>query len=122
MIAIIGRVVRASHRVRLEIGRDPTADELATDLLMPAAEVADALRIAKGLVALETSDGDVAASGLPGGLTPREEWVLQRRFDIDLDADPDAEETSRGLSETTLRRLREIEAQALGRLKDGDKT
>ncbi len=122
MIGAIHKLVRASQKMRQETGRAPGAHELGERLGMDPAEVREALKIAKGLVSLESPPGDPAegdaqddegapATPAPEGLTAREERVLCMRFDIALETDPALERLGRELLESR-RRLREIEARA----------
>ncbi|HEV2336913.1 MAG TPA: sigma-70 domain-containing protein [Stellaceae bacterium] len=46
LIETINRLVRTRQRMRIESGRDPTADELAERLSMPAERVGKLLDIA----------------------------------------------------------------------------
>ena len=130
MIGTIHKLVRKSRSLRQKTGRAPDVDELAVRLNLPPKEVAEALRIAKGLVAMERPFGEAAdeaadqaaeeaAAGRPDALTAREERVLCMRFDIALETDPALEELGRQLLESR-KRLRDIEAKARRKLKPKD--
>jgi RNA polymerase primary sigma factor len=100
--------------------------ELAERLHMDRAEVAEALKIAKGLVSLENTFGDepsddeaAPATPAPEGLTPREERVLCMRFDIAMGADPALERLGQQLLESR-ERLRKAEAKVRRTLKPED--
>ncbi len=128
MIGTIHKLVRMSRSLRQQTGRAPDAEELAERLNLPRGAVAEALRIAKGLVALERPFGEAAdepadeepeEAGQPDALTAREERVLCMRFDIALETDPALEELGRQLLESR-KRLREIEAKARRKLEGKD--
>ncbi|MDH3793344.1 MAG: hypothetical protein OES41_16520 [Rhodospirillales bacterium] len=130
MIGAIHKLVRASQKMRQETGRAPGAHELGERLGMDPAVVREALKIAKGLVSLESPPGDpaegdaeddaeAAASPAPEGLTPREERVLCMRFDIALETDPALERLGRQLLESR-ERLRKADAKARRTLKPED--
>ena len=63
-IETINKVVRTSRQMLLEIGREPTPEELAEKLAMPLDKVHKILAIAKQPIRLETAIGDDADSGL----------------------------------------------------------
>ncbi len=133
MIGTIHKLVRTSRSLRQKTGRAPDVEELAERLNLPKRAVAEALRIAKGLVAMERPFGEAAdeeigegapevpeeAAGQPDTLTAREERVLCMRFDIALETDPALEELGRQLLESR-KRLRDIEAKARRKLKPKD--
>lgn len=133
MIGTIHKLVRKSRSLRQKTGRAPGAEELAERLNLPRGAVAEALRIAKGLVAMERPFGEAAgeqageaseqaseeAAGPADALTAREERVLCMRFDIALETDPALEELGRQLLESR-KRLRDIEAKARRKLEGKD--
>ena len=134
MIGTIHKVVQTSRTLRQQTGRAPDAEELARRLNLPRRAVAEALRIAKGLVAMERPFGEAAedeadepadravedvAADDADTLTAREERVLCMRFDIALETDPALEELGRQLLESR-KRLREIEAKARRKLEGKD--
>jgi RNA polymerase primary sigma factor len=126
MIGTIHKLVRTSRSRRQKTGKAPDVDELAVRLNLPPRVVAEALKIAKGLVSMERPFGEPAddeaeaaedaRAGRPDALTAREERVLCMRFDIALEADPALEELGRQLLESR-KRLREVEARARRTLK-----
>ena len=65
MIETINKIVRTSHQMLNEIGREPTPEELAEKLHMPLEKVRRTLKIAKEPLSLETPIGD------EGRLPPR---------------------------------------------------
>ena len=149
MIGTIHKLVQTSRTLRQQTGRAPDAEELAVRLNLPRGAVAEALRIAKGLVAMERPFGeaaedeadeaagravedpavedpaaeDLAAEDLaaddPDTLTAREERVLCMRFDIALETDPALEELGRQLLESR-KRLRKAESKARRKLEGKD--
>src|SRR5258708_29059291 len=138
------KVVRPSRHMRHEIGRGPTAEELAEKLGMPLEKVRKVLKIAKEPLSLETQIGDEENSHLGDFiedknaiqpidaaiqsnlretttrtlalLTPREERVLRMRFGIGINKDHTLEEVGQRFS-VTRERIRQIEAKALRTLK-----
>jgi RNA polymerase primary sigma factor len=64
MMEAISKVVRKSHQLLNEIGREPTPEELAEKLGMPLEKVRKVLKIAKEPLSLETPIGDEEDSHL----------------------------------------------------------
>ena len=144
MIETINKLVRTGRQMLHEIGREPTPEELAEKLQMPLEKVRKVMKIAKEPISLETPIGDEEDSQLgdfiPDGnavlpldsaiqenlketttrvlssLTPREERVLRMRFGIGMNTDHTLEEVGQQFS-VTRERIRQIEAQALRKLK-----
>ena len=58
MTEAINKIVRTSHQMLKEIGREPTPEELAEKLHMPLEKVRKTLKIAKEPLSLETPIGD----------------------------------------------------------------
>src|SRR5437763_841190 len=144
MMEAISKVVRKSHQLLNEIGREPTPEELADKLGMPLEKVRKVLKIAKEPLSLETPIGDEEDSHLGdfiedknailpidaviqtnlretttrvlASLTPREERVLRMRFGIGMNTDHTLEEVGQQFS-VTRERIRQIEAKALRKLK-----
>ncbi|MGA0944061.1 MAG: RNA polymerase sigma factor RpoD, partial [Alphaproteobacteria bacterium] len=58
MIETINKIVRSSRQLILELGREPTPEELSARLKMPIEKVRKVLKIAKEPVSLETPIGD----------------------------------------------------------------
>ena len=126
MIEIIGKLVRASQRMRREIGRGPSAAELAEQLELSLPKVEQALQVAKGMVSMEQSlaepseDDEAETAGAPDqGLSPREERVLCMRFGIRLESDPGLERLGRQLLDTR-KRIRDLESKARDRAEDDE--
>src|SRR5437867_8122248 len=144
MIESISKIVRKSHQMLNEIGREPTPEELAEKLGMPLEKVRRVLKIAKEPLSLETPIGDEEDSRLGdfiedknailpidaaiqsnlretttrvlASVTPREERVLRMRFGIGMNTDHTLEEVGQQFS-VTRERIRQIEAKALRKLK-----
>ncbi|MDC3321938.1 RNA polymerase sigma factor RpoD [Alphaproteobacteria bacterium] len=144
MIETINKIVRSSRQLILELGREPTPEELSVRLKMPIEKVRKVLKIAKEPVSLETPIGDDDDSFLGdfiedknavipeeavmqlnlretttkilSTLTPREERVLRMRFGIGMSSDHTLEEVGQQFS-VTRERIRQIEAKALRKLK-----
>ncbi len=149
MIEVISKIVRTSHQMLSEIGREPTPEELAEKLHMPLEKIRRSLKIAKEPLSLETPIGDEADSRLGdliedknailpidaaiqsnlretttrvlASLTAREERVLRMRFGIGMNTDHTLEEVGQRFS-VTRERIRQIEAKALRKLKHPSKS
>jgi RNA polymerase primary sigma factor len=144
MTEAINKIIRTSHQMLKEIGREPTPKELAEKLHMPLEKVRKTLKIAKEPLSLETPIGDEGDSRLGdliedknailpidaaiqsnlretttrvlASLTPREERILRMRFGIGMNTDHTLEEVGQQFS-VTRERIRQIEAKALRKLK-----
>jgi len=144
MIETINKLIRTSRQMLLEIGREPTPEELAEKLQMPLDKVRKVQKISKEPISLETPVGDEEDSQLGdfiedknailpldsaiqenlketttrvlASLTPREERVLRMRFGIGMNTDHTLEEVGQQFN-VTRERIRQIEAKALRKLK-----
>ena len=144
MIETINKIVRSSRQLILELGREPTPEELSTKLSIPLEKIRKVMKIAREPVSFETPVGDDDDSFLgdfiedkntvvPGeaaensnlretttrvlsSLTPREERVLRMRFGIGVNSDHTLEEVGQQFT-VTRERIRQIEAKALRKLK-----
>jgi RNA polymerase primary sigma factor len=144
MIEVISKVVRTSHQIFVEIGREPTPEELAEKLGMPLEKIRRTLKIAKEPLSTETPVGDEEDSHLGdfiedknamqpidtaiqsslrdtiaevlASLTPREERIIRMRFGLGMTSDHTLEEVGNTFS-VTRERIRQIEAKALRKLK-----
>ena len=144
MIETINKLNRISRQLLQEIGREPTADELAERMEMTEDKVRKVLKIAKEPISMETPIGDdedshlgdfiqdstaaspidtATGSGLKEttgnmltGLTAREAKVLRMRFGIDMNTDHTLEEVGKQF-DVTRERIRQIEAKALRKLR-----
>lgn len=144
MIETINRLLRASKDFMLEAHREPTPEEMAAHLGTEVGKVKAALKIAKDAISLDTPVGDdgetflgdfiedkdkprpdeismVASlreclSQVMSSLSPREAKVLRMRYGIDVDCDHTLEEVGKCFA-VTRERIRQIEAQAIMKLK-----
>ncbi len=144
MIETINRLLRVSKEFLVEEHREPTPEEMARQLGTEVSKVKSALKIAKDAISLDTPIGDDGETFLgdfiedierPGPqeasitaslseclnqvmstLTPREAKVLKMRYGIDVDYDHTLEEVGKCFA-VTRERIRQIEAQAIQKLK-----
>lgn len=144
MIETINKLVRTSRYLVQELGREPTPEEIADKMEMPAEKVRKVLKIAKEPISLETPVGEEEDSHLGdfiedkkvinpaeaiinlnlaeqtrrvlATLTPREEKVLRMRFGIGEESDHTLEEVGQDFN-VTRERIRQIEAKALRKLR-----
>ena len=144
MIETINRLLRVSKDFLLEEHREPTPEEMAEQLGTEVNKVKSALKIAKDAISLDTPVGDDGETNLgdfiedkdkPGpdeitmvsslreclsqvmsSLSPREAKVLRMRYGIDVDCDHTLEEVGKCFA-VTRERIRQIEAQAILKLK-----
>ena len=143
----INKLLRVSHALTQKLGRDPTTEELAELLGVPPKKVEDMVQVARRPLSLEMPTDDVDDSMLGdfiedkdspapadaatqstlhnhiqdalSGLPPREVRILQLRYGL-LDGESyTLEEVGRKMG-VTRERVRQIEAQALGRLRTPD--
>jgi len=149
MIETINKLNRVSRMLVQELGREPTPDEIAERMEIPADKVLKVLKIAKEPISLESPVGDeedshlgdfledktviappdaVIANSLEeqirkvlATLSPREEKVLRMRFGIGARSDHTLEEVGQDFS-VTRERIRQIEAKALRKLRHPSRT
>jgi RNA polymerase primary sigma factor len=145
MIETINKVLRTSRYLVQQLGREPTPDEIAEQMEMPADKIRKVLKIVKEPVSLETPIGDDEESSLGdfvedrqsvspsdaavalsleeqtrkvlATLTPREEQILRMRFGIGEKTDYTLEEVGQKFA-VTRERIRQIEAKALRKLRN----
>ncbi len=145
MIETINKVLRTSRYLVQQLGREPTPDEIAEQMEMPADKIRKVLKIVKEPVSLETPIGDDEESSLGdfvedrqsvspsdaavalsleeqtrkvlATLTPREEQILRMRFGIGERTDYTLEEVGQKFA-VTRERIRQIEAKALRKLRN----
>jgi RNA polymerase primary sigma factor len=145
MIETINKVLRTSRYLVQQLGREPTPEEIAIQMEVPADKVRKVLKIVKEPVSLETPIGDDEESSLGdfvedrqtlspadaamalsleeqtrkvlATLTPREEQILRMRFGIDEKTDYTLEEVGQRFA-VTRERIRQIEAKALRKLRN----
>jgi len=143
MMEFYNRVTKASRELTQQLGREPTNEEIAQKLVVPARKVEEVFRAIQDPIALQTPVGDedteledfIGDKNSPSPysdaektetseqiqmvlktLTPKEEKVIRMRFGIGADRDHTLEEVGRHLS-ITRERVRQIEAKALRKLK-----
>ncbi len=144
LIETINRISRAKRELEQSLERQPSPEEIAEHLGdMRADQVVSALKISKTPVSLETPIGDEdstygdfiadekAASPLEetekalmreelhkvlDTLNEKEARIIKLRFGIDCDSDHTLEEVGR-VFDLTRERIRQIEAQALNKLR-----
>ena len=145
MIETINKVLRTSRYLVQQLGREPTPDEIAKQMEMPADKIRKVLKIVKEPVSLETPIGDDEELSLGdfvedrqslspadaamylnleeqtrkvlATLTPREEQILRMRFGIGEKTDYTLEEVGQRFA-VTRERIRQIEAKALRKLRN----
>jgi RNA polymerase primary sigma factor len=140
----INKLLRVQHQLTQRLGRDPTVEELAEALDVPPKKVENMIQVARRPLSLETPTDDEEDSVLGdfiqdreapapddsatynllkehleevlGSLPPREVRILQLRYGL-LDGQAyTLEEVGRKMG-VTRERVRQIEAQALSRLR-----
>ncbi len=144
MLETLSKVTRTGRALVQKLGREPTADEIAEEMSIPAGKVRDLLKVARQPLSLESPAGvdDDAHLGdfvedkgaIPpedaiiamdlaeqtrkvlATLTPREEKILRMRFGIGEKSEHTLEEVGNGFS-VTRERIRQIEAKALRKLR-----
>jgi RNA polymerase primary sigma factor len=140
----INKLLRTAHRLTQELGRDPTSEELAAALEIPTRKAEEMLRVARRPLSLEmptdeegdselgdfiededgsAPDEEVTSAMLRElfhvilqDLPPREVRILQLRYGLVDGETYTLEEVGRKLG-VTRERVRQIEAQALSRLR-----
>ena len=144
MVETITKVKKVSSQLLHETGHDPSAEEIADKLEMPAERVREIMRIAQDPVSLETPIGEEEDSHLGDfiqddnvpvpaeaaaqtllkeqldevldTLTEREQKVLRLRFGMNDGRARTLEEVGREF-DVTRERIRQIEAKALRKLR-----
>ena len=144
MVETINKLIRVSRTLLQELGREPTAEEIADAMKLPVERVREIMKIAQEPISLETPIGEEEDSHLGdfiedqdalapaeaasftmlkeqledvlGTLTPRERKVLKLRFGLDDGRPRTLEEVGREFG-VTRERIRQIEAKALRKLR-----
>ena len=144
MVETINKLVRTSRRLAQEYGREPTGEEVARELDIPAERVADIIKMTQEPVSLEIPVGEDENSRLGDfiedhkatapveaasyrllkeqidevlhTMTDRERKVLRLRFGLEDGRSRTLEEVGREFG-VTRERIRQIEAKALRKLR-----
>ncbi|HZV91535.1 MAG TPA: RNA polymerase sigma factor RpoD [Candidatus Nitrosocosmicus sp.] len=144
MVETINKLIRVSRGLLQELGREPTAEEIAERLLITPDKVREIVKVSQEPVSLETPIGEEEDSHLGDfipdnqalapsdaashkllkeqvesvleGLTGRERRVLQLRFGLEDGRTRTLEEVGREFN-VTRERIRQIEAKALRKLR-----
>jgi len=144
MIETINKLVRVARSMIQELGREPTPEEIAKKVGMPADKVRKILRTSQEPISLETPIGDDDESHLGdfiedktvlspeehvlrqalrqqleevlSTLSEREEQVLRYRFGLEDDTEYTLEQVGKKFG-VTRERIRQIEAKALRKLR-----
>lgn len=145
MIEAINKVVRTSRRLLQDLGREPSADEIADKLKMPVDKIKMVLKAAQEPISLDRPIGEDDDSNLGDfiedqsvvspahsatfamlrdevnevleTLTKREARVIRLRFGLTEDGCPRTLEEVGALFNVTRERIRQIEAKALRKLR-----
>ena len=144
LVRLAGRVTRAAGQLQQEYGREPTAEELGAALGLPAEQVRELLQLTPTLVSLDGTVGEdedlplaelVPDEGTAGPeeviehqllrdciqqalstLTPRERYVIQRRFGFEAEEESTFAEISKEVG-VSKERIRQIGVIALSKLR-----
>lgn len=144
MVETINKLIRISRQLLQELGREPTAEEIALEMNISEEKVRDILKIAQEPVSLETPIGEEEDSHLGDfiddqearapaeeasftmlreqldevltTLTDREQKVLRLRFGLDDGRSRTLEEVGQKFG-VTRERIRQIEAKTLRKLR-----
>ncbi len=144
MVETINKLIRVSRQLLQELGREPSPEEIAEEMNMPADRVREILKISQEPVSMETPIGEEEDSHLGdfieddnvpapsdaaaftllkeqlvevlGTLTEREQKVLRLRFGLDDGRARTLEEVGKEFN-VTRERIRQIEAKALRKLR-----
>jgi RNA polymerase primary sigma factor len=144
MVETINRLIRTSRRLLQEMGREPTAEEIAAEMQITPDKVREIIKVSQEPVSLETPIGEEDDSHLGDfledhaalapaeaashqllkeqvkdalcSLTQREQEVLRLRFGLDDGRSRTLEEVGKEFR-VTRERIRQIEAKALRKLR-----
>jgi RNA polymerase sigma factor RpoD-like protein len=144
MVETINKLIRESRKLLQELGREPTSEEIAEKMEIPAERVREIIKVSQEPVSLETPIGEEEDSHLGdfiedagamapqeaashqllkeqvedvlASLTQRERKVLQLRFGLEDGRTRTLEEVGKEFG-VTRERIRQIEAKALRKLR-----
>jgi RNA polymerase primary sigma factor len=149
MVEMVNKLLRVTRLLVQRLGREPIPEEIAEQMEMPLEKVEKALKLVREPISLETPLGDEEQSSLGdlvedqlapspveaairgnlgdltrkvlATLTPREEQILRMRFGIGHKTDCTLEEVGK-LFTVTRERIRQIEAKALRKLRQTERS
>jgi len=149
MVETINKQIRITRQLLQELGRDPSPEEIAKEMEIPVEKVREISKIAQEPVSLETpigeeedshlgdfipdddvpSPADAAAFAMLkdqlnevlATLTDREQQVLRLRFGLDDGRQRTLEEVGQQF-QVTRERIRQIEAKALRKLRNPNRS
>jgi len=144
MVETINKLLRVSKHLLQELGREPTAEEIAAEMQLPLDKVREIIKLSQDPISLETpigeeddshigdfiADNDIVAPSdaatftllkeqlfsVLETLTDREKKVLCLRFGLDDGRARTLEEVGKEFN-VTRERIRQIEAKALRKLR-----
>ena len=144
MIEIVNKLIRTSRQLVQTLGREPTSAEIAKQMDIPEAKLRKVRKIMQVPISLETPIGEEEDSHLGDfikdsavlapdeaainvnlkeqtgqvlrTLTPREEKIMKMRCGLEDDSEHTLEAVGRAFA-VTRERIRQIEAKALGKLR-----
>jgi RNA polymerase primary sigma factor len=144
MLDLLNKITRTARAQAQTLGREPSPDEIATEMSLPPDTVRELLRVARHPLSFEAAAGsdddinvgdaiedknvtaaddvlissDLADQTLKAlsTLTPREERILRMRFGIGREPERTLREVGSDFS-LTRERIRQIEAKALRKLR-----
>jgi len=146
MIETITKYTQARRRLLQDLGRNPLPEEIAAEMGISVDKVHHIMKISQETVSLETPVGDDEKDSILGefiedekelppsliaarellkdqlkeilvDLAPREQKILKMRFGLDDGVTHTLEEVGKEFG-VTRERIRQIEAKALGRIRD----
>ncbi|MGI8586423.1 MAG: sigma-70 family RNA polymerase sigma factor [Chloroflexia bacterium] len=149
MVEAVGRLTQVSHRLQQELGREPTADEIALTMHITADKVRQIVGASQQTISLEMPIGEEEDAALGdiiedrniippaeaashqilkeevadmlGTLTPREQRVIQLRYGLEDGYNRTLAELGEELG-VSRERVRQIEAEALTKLRAAKET
>lgn len=144
VLEVTNKVRRTYRQMVQKLGREPSAEEIATEMSLPVEKIRDVLNASERTVSLDAPVGPEGEARLGdfiedehmtsafdslvstsiarqtremlATLTPREQEVLRLRFGIDDSAEHTLEEVGKSFA-LTRERIRQIEAQGLEKLR-----
>jgi RNA polymerase primary sigma factor len=145
----LNKLTRTGRSMVHKLGREPTPDEIAEEMSLPADKARDLMKVAWQPLSLSTpvgldedaqlgdfvedksaiaADDSIIETDLNGQihkvlatLTPREEKILRMRFGIGERSEHTLEEVGNDFS-VTRERIRQIEAKALSKLRHASRS